>query len=270
MSSILQKLLALCEEYLEGREEEEDEAQHNGNKTPSKGKQRLDKWVNRLQERSASPRKRETHGSAAASALESAAAKQPAASVVYTSQSRVLEESKLARWVSRSATASPMPPAASLAADQIVASKLNASQAGGSVKLASSDAVELKSSDATVTETVAAASSNSSETAVPANKPAELPTMPEFSSVEPASHPYVNGFWASKPVAGSAIEAWMVRAAAKQLHMTWAEKRHDYCDEILLQRNGMSVEQIHAQRYHYSPPEINCKVSCLQSGLRVP
>jgi hypothetical protein len=152
----------------------------------------------------------------------------------------------LERWLSRSATASPIPPAASQAADEVVASKLYALEAGVSVKPASSDAVKLTSSNAAATARVA-----------------ELPKlMPEFSSTEPASHPYVNSFWASKPVVGSAIEAWMVRAAARQLHSTWADKRHDYCDEMLLLRSGLPVEQIHAQRNHYNPPDINRRVSC--------
>ena len=266
------KQLALFEEYLAGSDDEADAAQHNGNKTPSKGKQRLDKWVNRLREQSASPRKREPQGSAAGTeAPESTAAKQLAASVANTAaQSRAVDKSKLARWVSRSATASPMPPAASPAADEVVASKLDASEAGVAEKPASSDSIELTSSNASATATVAAASGNSTGTAVPASKLAELPKLiPEFSSTEPASHPYVNGFWASKPVAGSAMEAWMVRAAARQLHSTWTEKCHD-SDEMLLLRSGVPVEQIHAQRYHYNPPDINRRVSYSQAGLRAP
>ena len=242
------KQLELFEEYLAGSDDEADSAQHNGNKTPSKGRQRLDKWVNRLREQSASPRKLVPQGPAARTqAPESAAAKQPAASVAGTAaQSSALDASKLARWLSRSATASPIPPAASQAADEVVASKLYALEAGVSVKPASSDAVKLTSSNAAATARVA-----------------ELPKlMPEFSSTEPASHPYVNSFWASKPVVGSAIEAWMVRAAARQLHSTWADKRHDYCDEMLLLRSGLPVEQIHAQRNHYNPPDINRRVSC--------
>ena len=267
------KQLALFEEYLAGNDDEADAAQHNGNKNPSKGRQRLDKWVNRLREQSSSPRKREPQGSAAGTqAPECADAKQPAASGANTvAQSRAVDASKLARWVSRSSTASPMPTAASPVADEVVASKLDASEAGVSVKPASSDSVELNSSNAAATATVAGASGNSSGTAVPASKLAELPKwMPEFSSTEPASHPYVNGFWASKPVAGSAMEAWMVRVAARQLHSTWTEKRRDYCDETLLLRGGLPVEQIHAQRYHYNPPDINRRVSYSQAGLRAP
>jgi hypothetical protein len=55
----------------------------------------------------------------------------------------------------------------------------------------------------------------------------------------------------------------MVRAAARQLHLTWAEKRHDYCDEMLLQRSGLSMEQIRARRYHLNPPDVNRKYSSI-------
>jgi hypothetical protein len=37
-----------------------------------------------------------------------------------------------------------------------------------------------------------------------------------------------------QPVPGSAMEAWMLRAEAKQLHLTWREKITDYADEVHL------------------------------------
>ena len=53
------------------------------------------------------------------------------------------------------------------------------------------------------------------------------------------------------------------RAASKQLHLPWTDKCHDYSDETLLQKKGISVHQIHAQRFHFSPPELDRSYSSI-------
>ena len=83
------------------------------------------------------------------------------------------------------------------------------------------------------------------------------------SLTNPALHPYVNGAWSTRPVPHSAMEAWMIRAASKQLHLPWTDKCHDYSDETLLQKKGISVHQIHAQRFHFSPPELDRSYSSI-------
>ncbi len=283
--------LARVDDYLAGHSGEAGTIEANGDRTPSKGRQRMDKWISRLQERS---KQVPAPGSGApdiAGSRDPAAVGQPVASVADpVAESRAAGATKLARWMSRRAmpSSTPPPPATCIAAppaeDTAVASKLHASELPAETQAAASPA----SRDATAAAASATPAAPACLTPAPAapggskaarwtaratNKAAEVLTqkqMPEFSSADPASHPYVNGFWATRPVAGSAMEAWMMRAAARQLHLTWAEKRHDYCDEMLLQRSGLSVEQIRARRNHLNPPDINRKVSASSAGKRSP
>jgi len=58
------------------------------------------------------------------------------------------------------------------------------------------------------------------------------------------------------PVPGSAMEAWMVRATAKQLHLPWQDKFRDYADEGYMHNVGLSEQDILAHRRHLNPPDI--------------
>ena len=279
--------LARVEDYLAGQSGEAGTAEPNGDRAPSRGRQRMDKWISRLQERSKQVPAPASDAHDSAGSSDPAAVGQQVTSVADPAvESRAAGATKLARWMSRcraTPSSTPPPPATCIAAppaeDKAVASKLHASElpaeGEATVSPASSDAAAAATAAAAGHPSASAAPGGSKAarwTARATNKSAEALTqkqMPEFSSADPASHPYVNGFWATRPVAGSAMEAWMVRAAARQLHLTWAEKRHDYCDEMLLQRSGLSMEQIRARRYHLNPPDVNRKVSVSKCGQAI-
>ena len=53
--------------------------------------------------------------------------------------------------------------------------------------------------------------------------------------------------WA-QVVSGTAMEAWMKQAAAKQLHVPSRQKRWDFIDEAAQQKRGYSAAQVSAQR----------------------
>ena len=60
--------------------------------------------------------------------------------------------------------------------------------------------------------------------------------------------------WA-QVVSGTAMEAWMKQAAAKQLHVPSRQKRWDFIDEAAQQKRGYSAAQVSAQRRHLNPPD---------------
>jgi len=55
---------------------------------------------------------------------------------------------------------------------------------------------------------------------------------------------------------GSAMAAWMERAAAKTLHLPWREKFRDYADENKKLASGLTKEEIRRQRQHLNVPEL--------------
>ena len=65
-----------------------------------------------------------------------------------------------------------------------------------------------------------------------------------------------DGGVAPPPLSGSAMEAWMRRAANKQFHVAWAEKRHDLVDTKAQSIKGYKPSEIAAQRRHLNPPDI--------------
>ena len=67
---------------------------------------------------------------------------------------------------------------------------------------------------------------------------------------------------------GSAMEAWMARAAAKQLHVPWQNKIRDYADEVGALRRAkglLTADQIRRQRQHLNPPELARTYSSIQA-----
>ena len=56
-----------------------------------------------------------------------------------------------------------------------------------------------------------------------------------------------DGMLAAGPVCGSAMEAWMQRAAARHLHRPWVEKRRDYIDVEAQMKRGYSEQEVMQQ-----------------------
>jgi hypothetical protein len=82
----------------------------------------------------------------------------------------------------------------------------------------------------------------------------------EMSRQDSIMHSHYDDKWYTRPLLGSAMEAWMIRAAEKKLHLPWADKFRDYCDETMLQKRGVPVDQILARRFHLNPAEVKRKV----------
>ena len=158
---------------------------------------------------------------------------------------------KAQKWAARAVAASVAPAAAALAQSAPVAS-----EGGGDKSKTKAARWEARVTGATA---VGAAESGA-VSSMPAQGQCSNPPASK-SLLIPSSHSYVNGNWAMWPVVGSAMEAWLARAAAKRLHLPWAGKCYDFCDETVLQRKGLSVQQIHAQRFHFNPPDLNRTVS---------
>ena len=77
------------------------------------------------------------------------------------------------------------------------------------------------------------------------------------------------GAWPAPEVAakGSALEAWLARAAGRDLHRPWHGKRRDYADEKhKLAKSGLSAAQIRRQRQHLNPPELARRYSTIQES----
>jgi len=75
--------------------------------------------------------------------------------------------------------------------------------------------------------------------------------------------------WPAPEIAakGSALEAWLARAAAKELHVPWHGQRRDYVDEAhKLAKSGLSTAQIRRQRQHLNPPELARSYSSIQTS----
>jgi hypothetical protein len=63
------------------------------------------------------------------------------------------------------------------------------------------------------------------------------------------------GALAPSAVAGSAMEAWLQRAAAKQLHTAWLEKRCDLLDAEKLLKDGCTQAALDRMCRHINPPD---------------
>ena len=73
------------------------------------------------------------------------------------------------------------------------------------------------------------------------------------------------------PVANSAMESWMQRAGAKQLHVPWQQKRRDYADELVqLHKAGLREADILARRQHLNPPDSHRTYSSIRAKPDVP
>lgn len=96
----------------------------------------------------------------------------------------------------------------------------------------------------------------------------EIP-MAIFDTPELVQGQSSGGAWPAPEVAakGSALEAWLARAAAKDLHRPWHGKRRDYTDEQhKLAQSGLSAAQIRRQRQHLNPPELARRYSSIQAS----
>ena len=72
------------------------------------------------------------------------------------------------------------------------------------------------------------------------------------------------------PVTGSAMESWLSRASAKQMHLSWPEKKRDYVDEVTKLKNGLSEKEILDQRRHLNPPDDHRTYSSIRATPDLP
>ena len=205
---------------------------------------RMDKWVHRLQER----RSRNELTPPEPPGREKVAEALPVVAEINGEQDRAGQGGETARWLARGRAQSAMSGSRG-GAD----AGCSGSQTGAEDKTTAGSKAARWAARAQQ-QSAAAAGMSASEQSRLADQVADQQRAAALG--DPHNHPYQNGKWAIHPVANSAMEAWMARAAAKDLHLPWAEKRHD-ADEITLQRQGLSVQEIHARRYHLNSPEVD-------------
>ena len=178
--------------------------------------------------------------------------------------------SKLARWAARAAGATP---AASAAAHCESATTSPASPPPtAAVSAAPGAAGSNKASRWLARAGVVPAAESGGGQHTPAVSPGAPATRPQAGAValddpaEVARRGLTQGFrdgcmrppegaLAPSAVAGSAMEAWLQRAAAKQLHTAWLEKRSDLLDAEKLLKDGCMQASLDRMRRHINPPD---------------